>query len=107
MWSKKIQGTSMYPTLFNGDKVYIGPPSKRAEEYSQNDILCVMQSGRLVMHRFVRMQNDEVITKGDNLGFEDQPGIVVGELRRRQLTLISILSRARYFLLRLLGRKQK
>ncbi|MEM1623538.1 MAG: signal peptidase I [Sulfolobales archaeon] len=67
-----VEGTSMEPTLQSGDLVIV---IKRvsAENINVGDIIVYRRGGTLVIHRVLRIENDTLITKGDNNWLPDPP----------------------------------
>ena len=58
----KVSGTSMQPTMYNGDCVTIISD----KFYCIGDILVFIYKGELLVHRLVKIENDRFFCKGDN-----------------------------------------
>lgn len=58
-----VSGTSMYPSIHNGDKVQIS----RSDSYDTGDIVVFMyKKHELLVHRVVKIKNHTFYCKGDN-----------------------------------------
>ncbi|MEM2006199.1 MAG: signal peptidase I [Sulfolobales archaeon] len=67
-----VEGTSMEPTLQSGDLVIV---IKRVstKDISVGDVIVYRRSGTLIIHRVLRVEDDTLITKGDNNWLPDPP----------------------------------
>ena len=76
----RVSGSSMYPTLFNGDQITI----ERRDEYAIGDILVfIYKKQELLVHRLIRKEKGIYYCKGDNafrlenIAFEKIIGVVI------------------------------
>ena len=82
---------SMEPTIDIGDDIVI----KLTKDVSENDVITFVEDGAFVTHRIVRIDGENIITKGDNNDSEDDPktiDAVVGKL----VLVIPLLGKIRY-----------
>ena len=60
----------MVPFLLDGDVVHVRPAA--TEEIAAGDVICYQAApGRLILHRVIRRHGEDLIAKGDALGFTD------------------------------------
>jgi peptidase S24-like len=57
-----IEGRSMYPTLQEGDEIFI----INDNEYCIGNVVAFMYNNELVAHRLLKIENDVFFCKGDN-----------------------------------------
>ena len=82
---------SMEPTIDIGDDIVV----KLTKDVSENDVITFVEDGAFVTHRIVRIDGENIITKGDNNDSEDDPktiDAVVGKL----VLVIPLLGKIRY-----------
>jgi len=83
VYARKVTGTSMYPTLEEGDMVVVSSvpySSLKVGDIIVYDPPC-SATGNSVIHRIVGIVVDGLITKGDNNGGTDQDaGIATGPI---------------------------
>lgn len=83
VYARKVTGSSMYPTLEQGDMVVLTSvpySSLKVGDIIVYDPPC-SATGNSVIHRVVGMSNDGLITKGDNNFATDQDaGIATGPI---------------------------
>lgn len=79
-----VSGQSMWPTIRDGDRVWIAHGSDRV---SRDDVIVYRTAGRLIVHRVVSIHRNgehrRFTTRGDNSGHRDAPvelGQVVGQV---------------------------
>lgn len=65
----KTKTGSMAPTIEIGDIVIV----KLSNNVKQDDIITYKEGNSLITHRIIKIDGDEIITKGDNNNTEDQP----------------------------------
>lgn len=66
----KVKGSSMLPTLKAGDIVSVS----KSIEYKNGDIIAfITHYNGIVIHRIVKIEMNEIVTKGDNNNFCDTP----------------------------------
>jgi len=63
-----VVSDSMEPTLSKNDLIVV----KKKKDYYVGDIIVYKVNNKLVIHRIVRIEESEVITKGDANEFEDK-----------------------------------
>lgn len=63
-----VNGDSMYPTLKNEDFLI----ARKTTSVNVGDIICFEQNEKLIVHRIVYKNGDEIITKGDFNEFQDE-----------------------------------
>ena len=71
----------MIPFLCDGDLVLVSPAGN--SEIRVGDVICYETSpGRLFLHRVIRREREQFVTKGDALDFTDlvSPGQVLGKV---------------------------
>ena len=74
-----VTGTSMNPTLLEGDTITI----RKFDTYDVGDILVYVYKGELLVHRLLKIQRERFFCKGDNsfrledLPYEDIVGKVI------------------------------
>lgn len=76
VFARKVTGTSMYPTLEEGDMVVVvGVPYSKIQvgEIVVYDPPCSL-TGNSVIHRVVGIEVGGLVTKGDNNRYTDQEG---------------------------------
>ncbi len=66
----KSFGTSMEPLINPGDKLYI---QKKVSNFKVGEIILFYQNKKLICHRVIKLLGKWIITKGDNLVFQDNP----------------------------------
>lgn len=67
----KARGGSMIPFIWDGDVVLVSPAG--AAEIRVGDVICYEPApGRLLLHRVVRLSEDEFVAKGDALSFTER-----------------------------------
>ena len=59
----------MEPEVFIDDLIII----KESEKYEENDIVTYKSNKSLITHRIVRIEGDNIYTKGDRNNTEDEP----------------------------------
>ena len=59
---------SMEPTISTGSLILV----KEEKEYKVKDIVTYKNDNEYVTHRIVKIENDEITTKGDNNNTEDK-----------------------------------
>ncbi len=67
-----VEGTSMEPTLQSGDLVIV-IKKVSAEDINVGDVIVYRRGGTLIIHRVLRVEDDTLITKGDNNWLPDPP----------------------------------
>lgn len=66
----KARGGSMIPFILDGDVVRVGPAGN--SEILVGDVICYEKSpGRLFLHRVIKQDGEQFVTKGDALDFTD------------------------------------
>ena len=70
-----VQTQSMEPALNENDLIVYS----KQPEYKTGDIVCFMQNARLTAHRIIAVNEDSIVTKGDNSAQND------GEIARNQI----------------------
>jgi Peptidase S24-like len=63
-------GGSMHPTIRNGDRVLLGPPTR---DIKRGEIVLASMGPRLILHRVIDIQKDVLITRGDARDRADPP----------------------------------
>lgn len=71
------QGTSMQPIINERDKLTVEKVGRN--DLHLGDIVVFYKKGSFVGHRIIKIKNETIITKGDNVPFPDKP-VVFGEL---------------------------
>ena len=70
-----VKGESMRPSLLPGMRVVVEVVP--AGELNEGDLVCWYRKdsrdGQKVIHRLVRATSDAIITRGDALGYDDEP----------------------------------
>jgi signal peptidase I len=77
----KARGGSMIPFIWDGDRVLVRPAG--SAEILVGDVICYETSpGRLFLHRVIKRDREQFVTKGDALDFTDlvSPGQVLGKV---------------------------
>lgn len=77
----RARGGSMVPFIWDGDLVLVSPPGN--SEIGVGDVICYEASpGRLFLHRVIKREREQFVTKGDALEFTDlvSPGQVLGKV---------------------------
>ena len=64
----KVMTGSMEPTISTGSLILV----KEEKEYKVKDIVTYKNDNEYVTHRIVKIENDEITTKGDNNNTEDK-----------------------------------
>lgn len=67
-----VLSDSMAPKIRVNDLVYIKKLDEQVPLY-EGEIIAFYQNGKLVIHRIVEINGDEIITQGDNNDTKDQP----------------------------------
>lgn len=67
--SAVVLSGSMEPELSRGDLIIV----REAGEYDVNDVVVYQQDGILIVHRIIKVSDEEIITKGDANPVADQP----------------------------------
>lgn len=65
----KIKGTSMYPLLKEGDRIFL----QEIDEVQVGDIVVYKINDDYIIHRIIVLEGDSVITQGDNSYQPDPP----------------------------------
>lgn len=65
----KVETGSMKDTIDIGDIIII----KLTKDVKENDIITYIQNKEFITHRIQKIDNDTIITKGDNNNSEDDP----------------------------------
>lgn len=65
----EVKTGSMEPTIEIGDIIIV----KLDEPFGQDDIITFQEANYLITHRVISIQDDYIITKGDNNNTEDEP----------------------------------
>ncbi len=71
--TQKVYGDCMNPTLKNGELVTISPIKKQTEISAGKIVLFKTKDNRLLLHRIIKIENNQVITKSDKYYTEDDP----------------------------------
>lgn len=88
-----VTGSSMQPLLCRGDQVTLQPYG--ADLPRVGDVVAYQASGgRVVIHRVVRVEPNQLITRGDNCPQEDPP-VLLEQLLGRVTTLTRFGQRSR------------
>lgn len=66
----KSFGSSMEPLINQGDRLFI---QKKTNNLKIGEIIVFFQNKKIVCHRIIKLRGEWVITKGDNLAFQDNP----------------------------------
>lgn len=67
----EVVSGSMEPTIYKGDMIIINTKEK---DYKENDIITFRgKEGEFITHRIMSINNETMITKGDNNNTEDDP----------------------------------
>jgi signal peptidase I len=67
----RVTGASMMPAIWPGDVIKVRRCD--AGELEPGQIMLYRRDGRLVAHRIIRADGDELTTRGDSLSDEDPP----------------------------------
>lgn len=63
----KVETASMADTIMIGDIVIV----KINDDFLENDIISYKENNKIITHRIVKIDNDKIITKGDNNNVAD------------------------------------
>lgn len=63
-----VNGNSMYPTLKNDDFLI----ASNVTDVEVGDVICFEQNNKLIVHRVIYRNENEIITKGDFNEFQDE-----------------------------------
>ena len=66
-----IVSNSMQPTIDPGDVIFI--KKSNVNDLKVGDIVTFQKDGFIATHRIIEIQDDKVITQGDNNNLEDEP----------------------------------
>lgn len=89
-----ISSGSMWPALKTGDIVLL-QGADNIEDLNVGDIVAFRHKGGLAIHRIVRIEDEQITTKGDANGREDQP-IVFDDVIGRAVKVGGRLARVPY-----------
>ena len=64
-----VLSDSMKPELSKGDLIFVS----EGESYAERDIVVFQEGSMLVVHRIIKIDGDNVTTKGDANNSEDEP----------------------------------
>ena len=73
----------MSPLINKGDKLYI--ERVKMERLKRGDIVVYLSNKKLISHRVIKITENKVICKGDNVPFYDQPvkaELIIGRVRK-------------------------
>jgi len=91
-----VVSESMEPVLHRGDLLLVVNP----EEPKINDIVIYkrLDTGMIIVHRIVGMENDEYIIKGDNNKFPDSPNVKREQILGKVVFAVPLLGYPRLLL---------
>lgn len=93
----QVKGTSMYPSLFTGDRVRIEPIE---EDVCLKDIVLIKtKDQQYYLHRIIELE-PQLVVKGDNIQEVDKDiEKMIGIVKDHRKTAIGLLKRLKYFLM--------
>lgn len=79
----QVPTDSMYPIIKPGQNIRI----KKMSNYKKNDVVLFCEKNFYIVHRIVKVENDFVVTKGDNNQFNDKR-ISTNKIRGKVIGLV-------------------